>query len=186
MCWSRGGGGLTWMALSRRWEQVQGLTWLYLSHLAAGLVPLLLTLPKPLAHISHAGVPRVSRSCLGAVLSGTAADLGTRLGSCPPVQELTLPRSIPWCWSSMSWWPTTRSRRAPRSAYAWASWWISLRRTNQVQRARLGGKLQVCSAPQSRDRNSNPVLLVSLIGREAKQPQGTSKGCPWMVSLSRM
>lgn len=137
------------------------------------------------SHLSCWGA-RVSQSCSGAVLSGTAADLGTRPGSCPPVQELTLPRSIPWCWSSMSWWPTTRSRRAPRSACAWASWWISLRRTNQVQRARLGRGLQVGSAPQSRDRNSNPVLSVSsLIGRKAKQPQGTSQGCPWMVSLSR-
>lgn len=42
---------------------MKGLTWLYPSHLAAGLVSLLLALPKFLAHISHAGVPRVSWSC---------------------------------------------------------------------------------------------------------------------------
>lgn len=41
---------------------MQGLTWLCVSHLAAGLVPLLLTLPKPLAHISHAGVPGCPRA----------------------------------------------------------------------------------------------------------------------------
>lgn len=68
MLCARGGGGNAWTAPceSRRWEQARGLTWLSPSHLAAGLVSVL-TLPKPLAHLSHAGVPRVSWSCLGAV-----------------------------------------------------------------------------------------------------------------------
>lgn len=142
------------------------LTWLLvwsLSSLCPSLWLTSLTLGSP-------GCPGAARRPAGArerwpVLSGAGADPGARLGSCPPVQELTLRRSIPWCWSSMSWWRTTRSRRAPKSACAWARWWISLRRTNQVQRVWLGRGFRICSASQSSDRNSNPGFVsVFLVG----------------------